>query len=74
MKKIIIGLFISILLVAISCEPPVVFKSPQPKGIIEITSFSKEFRGTFIRIHDLYFMTHPACFKEPKPNIMNVKT
>lgn len=30
-----------------SCEPPVIFKSPQPEGIQQVTSFSPEFRGTY---------------------------
>lgn len=47
MKNSMITLFISIIVVISSCEPTVVFKTPQPKGIIEITSFSPEFRGTF---------------------------
>lgn len=42
-----ISLLVSIMVVISSCEPAVVFKTPQPKGIIEVTSFSPEFRGTF---------------------------
>lgn len=31
----------------VSCEPPVIFKSPQPEGIQQLTAFSPEFRGTY---------------------------
>ncbi len=42
-----IGLAFTVILLIASCEPAVVFKTPQPKGISEITSFSPQFRGTF---------------------------
>lgn len=30
-----------------SCQPPVVFSEPQPKGIEELTSIPKHFQGTY---------------------------
>ena len=78
MKKIMIGLFVSIIMVISSCEPAVVFKTPQPKGIIEITSFSPEFRGTFFCESDsslvvidknIIYKTHWFDFSIPENQI-----
>lgn len=78
MNKIFTGLVFSILMVITSCEPVVVFKTPQPKGIKEISSFSPEFRGTFFCESDsslvvvdknIIYKTHWFDFSIPENRI-----
>jgi hypothetical protein len=78
MKKIMIGFTISIIVLIFSCEPAVVFKTPQPKGIPEITSFSPEFIGTFFCESDsslvvidknIIYKTHWYDFSIPENRI-----
>ena len=78
MNKILTGLVFSIVMVISSCEPAVVFKSPQPKGITEITSFSSEFRGSFFCESDsslvvvdknIIYKTHWFDFSIPENRI-----
>ncbi len=61
-----------------SCEPAVVFKTPQPKGITEVTSFSPAFRGTFfcesdsslvVIDKDIIYKTHWFDFSIPEDRI-----
>tara|TARA_B110000967_G_C18770732_1_gene502922 strand:- start:374 stop:1060 length:687 start_codon:yes stop_codon:yes gene_type:complete len=78
MNKIFAGLVFSILIIISSCEPVVVFKTPQPKGITEVSSFSPEFRGTFFCESDsglvvvdenIIYKTHWFNFSIPENRI-----
>lgn len=73
-----IGLAFSAISLIVSCEPTVVFKTPQPKGITEITSFSPQFRGTFFCESDsslvvidknIIYKTHWYDFSIPEDRI-----
>lgn len=47
MKKIKIWIFLIVIIGLYSCEPPIIFKSPQPQGVKAIDAFAPAFQGTY---------------------------